>query len=278
MQAEVRSLLGTALGFTVDDSTTIAGIFADVFAEALTRMWEEHYAIWLAGQLGTSGDNLAHITQQVGIVPKTQQRSIGSVTPTGTNGLLLPAGRQFRDTTSGDVWRTTADTTIGTSVGVESVEYGPIAGGPSHTYEIVTDSAGWTGVVWTFAATPGVIAETDASLRARHASLLTGVSQASAAGIPIRASATRHAGSHRRHRHTEQHGVDRGRHCASQLSRGGAWGYRCQRGADRLEQQEARRRHYRYHGRRCRRRRRDQPHDQLLQAQHQRGHLRGNQC
>lgn len=189
VQTEVRTLLGAKLGFTVDDSTTLAGMFADVFAEALTRMWEEHYNIWLSGQLSTDGDNLAHITQQVGIVPQVKKRSTGSVVTTGTPGLLLPAGRQFRDVTSGDVWQTTADSLIGIgTVDVESVEYGAIAGGPSHTYEIVTQSAGWNGVVWSVDAVPGFLAESSSALRARHASLLTGVGKAYAAGIPIRAA------------------------------------------------------------------------------------------
>lgn len=188
VQRDVRILLGDKLGITVDDSTTLAGMLADVWAEALHRLWEVNYDVWLGGQLAAGGVDLAHILQQVGLYPRSNQRSVGTVTTTGIPGPLLPKGRRFADTVSGDIWETAADSFIGDVVSVQSVEYGPIAGGPSHTYEIVTASYGWTGVTWATAATPGYLTESDTEQRAQHASILTGAGKATAEGIPIRAA------------------------------------------------------------------------------------------
>lgn len=191
VQAEVRAELGTRLGYTVDDSTTLAGIMADIMAEALTRTWEEHYNTWLSFQLAASGVSLENVVQQVGIYPRANVKSTGSVQLIGTPGSEVPAGKRFRDAATGDVWETTATGDAGApgdTVGVQAVEAGPVDGGPTHTYEIVTAVNGWTGVTWIANATIGFLTESPSELRARHASLMTGDGKATAEGVPIRAA------------------------------------------------------------------------------------------
>lgn len=191
VQAEVRAELGTRLGYTVDDSTTLAGIMADIMAEGLTRTWEEHYRTWLSFQLAASGVSLENVVQQVGIYPRANVKSTGNVQLIGTPGAEVPAGKRFRDVATGDVWETTATGDAGApgdTVGVRAAEVGPVDGGPTHTYEIVTAVNGWTGVTWTANATIGFFTESPSELRDRHSSIMTGVTKATAEGVPIRAA------------------------------------------------------------------------------------------
>ena len=95
VQGEVRTEVGDRLGYVVDDSTTLAGVISDVISEGLVALWETHYSIWLAFQLAAQGVDLNNVVSQVGIYPRANVKSSGSVRLIGTPGIEVPAGKRF---------------------------------------------------------------------------------------------------------------------------------------------------------------------------------------
>lgn len=190
-QAEVRAELGERLGYEITDETTLAGILADVFAEALVAVWESHYLAWLSFQLAAEGVSLNHVVQQVGIYPRSNAKSTGSVYLIGTMGSPVPSGSQFTDDETGAVWETLADgdadTPLGDLVPAQAVLAGPTAAGITSSFT-VSSVPGWTDVQFAADAIPGYLTESPAELRARHASVLVGEGKATAEGVPVRAA------------------------------------------------------------------------------------------
>lgn len=116
---------------------------------------------------GVSVDNLGSYT----LTPRLQPtRSTVVLTCTGTTGTNIPAGRQVRDTVTGEVWRSRADATISgsTLIEFEAVNVGSVSAAPGSVTDIRTAVAGWASATNVSSAIPGRDRELDVAYNLRQ--------------------------------------------------------------------------------------------------------------
>jgi len=101
----------------------------------------------------------------------TATRSLVVLVCTGVDGTGIAAGKQVRDSVTGEVWRSRADATIaGGSVSVEfeAVNLGAISAAPGNVSDIRSAVAGWTSASNPNSAIPGRNRENDAAYNLRQ--------------------------------------------------------------------------------------------------------------
>ncbi len=169
-----KDVLGADLNVGAD---TVLGQLNGIVSSKLAELWElaqaVHASAYPDGASGISLDRLGALTGADRLVATS---TLVTVTCTGTNGTLLPAGRQV-STAAGDVFESLEAATIpvGLSVDVvfQAVETGPIIANAGTVTTIVTPVAGWASCTNAADAdTLGTNIETDASFRVRRAALL----------------------------------------------------------------------------------------------------------
>lgn len=118
------------------------------------------------------GEQLENIAAYTGTIRLDETRTTGDITLTGTAGTDIPQGSQVRQGSTGPIFRTTEDVTIGgggsVTVEVEAVETGPISATAGSIDTIVTVIAGWTGITHGSDLTLGRSVEEDSELRVRR--------------------------------------------------------------------------------------------------------------
>lgn len=170
------------------DSNTDAGQVIAVVADKIAEAWQVIQAVYASQyRQSAEGASLDALVDLIGL--QRQPPAAGRVTLTGTgvNGTILPAGRSVRDPARPAVeWITLSSVTI--SGGVYSVEAqasvtGPIPANAGTLTQIVTPVAGWTTVTNPADAAVGKDIETDRALRQRMLDLFAGSGARSTASI-----------------------------------------------------------------------------------------------
>lgn len=171
---DVRELLGDDVRLGAD---SVLGQVLDASAVQLAAAWEA------LGELATAldpdqavGEILDGLVALSGVTPRQGALpSVGSVTLSGTNGTVIPAGARIRGASSRVVVETVQQVTLTPSggapsatVGVRALEVGPLEVPAGDLSEIVTPYAGWASVTNPAALVPGRLIESDFALRVRR--------------------------------------------------------------------------------------------------------------
>ncbi len=150
---------------------TVMGHIIDIFAQQLAEAWGTLQAAYDALRPDAAeGDALDQICAYAGVTRLAASHSTVTLTATGDNGTVIPAGSIFR-IPSGARWISTVEATIsgGTaSVACEAEDTGPIEAGADTITGIVTTISGLDSVTNDDPATPGRDVETDPQLRVRR--------------------------------------------------------------------------------------------------------------
>ena len=132
--------------------------------------------------LSATGASLDELVARAGITRVAAKGSTVTLTLTGTDSTVIPAGSTVRDPVSLIEWTTDADATItgGTvDVAATSVGTGPIIGLAGTITEIVDSVAGWDTVTNALDAEPGNDVEGDPALRERYITNFTAARRSS---------------------------------------------------------------------------------------------------
>lgn len=153
---------------------SVLGQLIDPFAYGLGQCYallaELYDARDVAAAEGTQLDDLCAL---VGVTRLEATPSTVTLTLSGTSAVAIPAGTRVRVGSTGPIFETTEDTTLGALgaavlVTAQSQDTGPVEA-ESGTIDTIVDAvAGWTTVTNSSAATQGRDVETDAELRVRR--------------------------------------------------------------------------------------------------------------
>ena len=153
----------------------IIGLMADREADIWDQLERVNSAQYIDGASGASLDDL------VGQADATRDPatfSVATLTLTGTGGTVVPQGSTVEDSSSGRLWATLAEATIGGGGSVEvnasPSDTGPIAALAGTLDTIDSPVTGWTGVTNAADAELGQDEETDASLRTKYRTTFRG--------------------------------------------------------------------------------------------------------
>lgn len=190
LRQDVRAAIRAALGPAVQMGTdTVLGTVIDRTLVQLAVVWElaqAHYdALSRDAAEGVYLDNLVAL---IGLRRLGATRTAGTVTASGTDSTVIPPGAIVR-IPGGPRFVVTSGGTIsgGTAtLEVEAEEEGAIDALAGSITEIVTLTAGWTGVTNPTDLTPGRDVETDAQLRLRAERSVQRPSAATDAAIAAR--------------------------------------------------------------------------------------------
>lgn len=170
MQDEIETELGAAVDWANDL------VLSAIVASAASRVGE----LAQSGQAlvdawspaNSTGLPLSDLSLIVGVRRDPATSSTCTVTLTGTAGTVVPSSRIIESTADRSRWLTSSSATIGgggtVTVVVTAEVPGVVTAEPGDLTTIVTPVSGWTSVTNAAAATPGVAAESDASLRKRR--------------------------------------------------------------------------------------------------------------
>lgn len=172
--ADFNAAWRTAFGDNVRvDSESVGGIIQGIVADRLADIWEQLQNIYASAYLDSaSGAALDSLVKFAAITRNPATFSLVSLTLTGVNGTIIPAGSQIRNDDLPDIiWTTIGDATISSgtaTVDASPTNTGPIVGLATRLSTIVTPVAGWTSVINAADATRGSDVQSDASLRGAY--------------------------------------------------------------------------------------------------------------
>lgn len=153
------------------DDRSVIGQLIGVFAERLGDLWAESENVYAAAYLhSATGAALDDLVALAAIARREATLSLVTLSLSGTNGTLIPAGSIVRDPETLERWVTLADATIAAGVATTTANperTGPVIANASTLTEIVTPISGWTSVTNPLDAERGRDQESDAALRAR---------------------------------------------------------------------------------------------------------------
>lgn len=168
---------------------TVLGQVGDLFLQQLAEVWGTVQSAYDALRPDVAeGDALDQVCAYAGIIRLPASRSTVTLTGTGTNGTLIPAGSIFR-IPSGTRWISTSSVTISggaASIPCEAEFTGAIEGAAGDITGIVTTIAGLSSVTNAADAVLGRAVETDAALRVRREISLQRASGSTDASIRAR--------------------------------------------------------------------------------------------
>lgn len=152
---------------------SVNGQIIGIMSAALAQIWE---LAQLANNQWSPGlarsNNLSALVQLNKLQRKEATASTVTLTLTGTNGTVVPAGSQVRDTNQTITVALDSDTTIGVSGTIDAsataIDTGPLSAAIGVLTVIVNPVTGWSSVTNAAAATPGRDTESDEGLRRRR--------------------------------------------------------------------------------------------------------------
>lgn len=168
---------------------TAIGQLLDLFAQQVAEAWGTIQAAYDAMRPDAAeGDALDQICAYAGVERLPASHSTVTLTGSGTNGTVIPAGSIFR-IPSGARWVSTTEVTIsgGTAaIPCEAENTGPVEAAAATITGIVTTIAGLSSVTNAADAVQGRAVETDAELRVRREISLQRASGSTDAAIRAR--------------------------------------------------------------------------------------------
>lgn len=174
IKTDIETALKLAFGDNIDlDPQSGFGQFVGILSEALSDQWESQENTYNSQYPSTAQANqLSNVVMYNGIERQEATNStISSVTISGTNGTVIPAGSKASVASTGAIFITDSEVTIsgGTAtVDVTSEETGAIESAIDTLTVIETPIFGWTAITNPNAAIAGREEETDAELRIRR--------------------------------------------------------------------------------------------------------------
>jgi uncharacterized phage protein gp47/JayE len=175
IKSDIETALKASFGTNIDLTPQSGfGQFVGIFSESISDQWESQENVYNSQYPSTAqGSQLSNVVAYNGIERQEATNStIESVTITGTVGTVIPIGSQASVTSTGKIFITDSEVTIGgggtITVNMTAVEDGPIEAAIGSLVTIETPIFGWTGINNTIAAVVGEDEETDAELRVRR--------------------------------------------------------------------------------------------------------------
>lgn len=171
--ARQRAALGPAI---VTSSDSALGVINGILADQLAELWELAEAVYnSAFPDGASGASLDRVCALTGVLRLQATNSTVTITLTGDDGTVIPAGSVVSVDPSGDRFVLLEDATIasGTVDALFAAETaGPVIANSGTLTVIETPISGWTAATNAEDADVGRALETDEELRQRRADLL----------------------------------------------------------------------------------------------------------
>ena len=167
---------------------SVLGILAAIMADKVAEAWQLAQAVY-ASQFRASaeGASLDSLAELIGTARLAASASTATITGTGTNGTVIPAGSRVGDPSVLDVdWITLTSVTIASGVfsvvaGADTT--GPIAANAGTLTNIVTPIAGWTTATNAADADLGRDIQSDESLRQAMIDLIFAVGSGTPSSI-----------------------------------------------------------------------------------------------
>ncbi len=146
------------------------GQLIGILSEREALLWELAEAVYSAGYRdGASGVSLDRVVALAGIVRREATHTVVTLTGAGTAATVIPAGSVVSIDDTGERFATDEELILPGSVTATAEEEGAIVALAGTVWAIETPVAGWTGATNATDADPGLVRETDAQLRLRHA-------------------------------------------------------------------------------------------------------------
>lgn len=142
-----------------------------IWSEAIANLDEQVQYAYMSRDPSTAiGQALEDIADYAGIRRLDATPSTATVTVSGTNGTIIPAGKRVRQWITGTLWALDSEVTIAgpTDVNVTAVEAGALSAPQGTLTEIADPVAGWQSVTNSDAAALGRNVESDTQLRQRR--------------------------------------------------------------------------------------------------------------
>lgn len=159
--------------FVNESADSIFGQFSQILSEEISICWE---AAYLASQqfdpLNATGVPLRGLVQLNGITPSFGSPTQISMTLSGTNGTVVPAGSLISNADGSQTYATVADAVIGAggtaTVNANCTEDGPNDPAANTIISIQTPVFGWNNATNTVTNSVGTKSETDEQLHIRQ--------------------------------------------------------------------------------------------------------------
>jgi len=159
--------------FINESADSLFGQFGQIIAEEISICWEEAY---LASQqydpLNATGVALRGLVQLNGINPSFGSPTQVSMTMTGTEGTVIPAGSLIATADGSQTYATVANAIIGAggtvTVNANCTKDGPNDPAADTVISIQTPVFGWTNAKNTVTNSVGTLAETDTQLHIKQ--------------------------------------------------------------------------------------------------------------
>lgn len=153
-----------------------AGQLNGAFSDKLADLWQLAALVYTSQDPDqASGNALDQLLKQTGVPRLPATKSTVTITYTGTNGTIVPAGTTFSVVGSGAKFASNASVTIASGTGTAActaIEIGPVLAPSGNLTVIETPVGGLTSVTNSFDAVIGRNIETDAAARIRRIALL----------------------------------------------------------------------------------------------------------
>lgn len=171
LTASMQAIFGPDINL---DPNSVDGQTVGIFAEAIANADLLAQAIYQSfDPASATGAALSRLVTLNGITRQLGSYSLVSLTLTGTQGAVIPAGSLVTSADGTSVWATLDDATIGAGgtvvVSAQCAVLGPVAAAAGALTAISTPIYGWQSVTNATAAQVGALTESDEALRARRA-------------------------------------------------------------------------------------------------------------
>lgn len=173
--AQLQDAMRAIWGADIDvDPDSLDGQQLGIYAESISNLAQLGEDIYNGfSPQGATGQGLSRLVQLNGIRRIAGAYSTVTLTATGTEGTIIPAGSLVRNPTTNVQFQTLADATIPASgtvdIGARATVFGALTSAAGTVTRIDTPIFGWQTVTNTLAAAPGRLEETDEQLRIRRA-------------------------------------------------------------------------------------------------------------
>lgn len=142
-----------------------------IWSEALANLDEQAQYAYMSRDPSTAiGQALEDIADYAGIRRLDATPSTATVTVSGTNGTIIPAGKRVRQRITGTLWALDSEVTIAgpVNVNVTALDPGALTAPQGTLTEVADPVAGWQSVTNNDAAALGRNVESDTELRLRR--------------------------------------------------------------------------------------------------------------